>query len=471
MKAFLRRIIISLCLMVGTNISYASDWTPLNYKIGSILDQVEYGNNLLLISFTGISYDTTTNNYDNYNYSIYSFDGINMTKVSEFYASFTNSPDMNIEVFENNIFIGGNFESINGDTSIHYIVNFGNNTFNKVGCGLSKIDNGGVYDFEVFGGVLLVAGRYRISNVDYQSTYKCDFLTQYSANGWEKFSSSEFSYWCYVTCVITDIQIMNSEIIVLGEFDEIDYATVQNCAKYSNGVWLSMDLNTNPWVSPDLGVNILNGNPWYIKSDDGGGTTYIPNLEMWNGSIWDSINIDYSDHYVTGAISFNNQLFIASQQYNDTTTFFNIGVIDINNGKVISDFGYYYNSPGDPFYPEKFFIYKSKLYATSYYSESDIPSLAVYYLSNSNTTSINTIDPKTNGFEIYPNPASQTISFDGIKGDIESMQVINLMGSVVLEFPQSHGQYLNIETLPNGKYLLKIQQGDNILTRLFVKKD
>jgi hypothetical protein len=246
MKSFLKYFAISVLLMTCNIISYASDWTPLEYKIGEVLDQAEYGDDLLLISLTGYNYNPITLD-DYFTYSINSFDGVNMTKLTDFHATSTLTPKINIEVFENKIFIGGAFESINGDTALRYIASFENNVFNKLGCGLSKVDNGAVHDLEVFEGVLLMAGRYRISNVNYASAYKCDFLTKYSANGWEKFSSSEFSFWCYLTCAITDIKIMNSEIIVLGEFDQIDNSLVGQCAKYSNGIWLPMDLNANPY--------------------------------------------------------------------------------------------------------------------------------------------------------------------------------------------------------------------------------
>jgi hypothetical protein len=219
-----------------------------------------------------------------------------------------------------------------------------------------------------------------------------------------------------------------------------------------------------------VGINDLNGNPCYIN-----GYNHDPYLQIWNGLSWNSTDIDYLNHYITGTISFNNQLFIASQGHTSASSqpLFSIGIVDINNGKVIPDFEYYYNSAGDVFYPENFFFYKSKLYATSFYSQSDLPSIAVYNSSNSNTTSINTgpNSSKKEGFEIYPNPGSKMIYLDGITGDIESMQVISLMGNIVLESAKAQDQCLNIESLPNGKYFLKIQQGGNILTRPFEKRD
>lgn len=63
--------------------------------------------------------------------------------------------------------------------------------------------------------------------------------------------------------------------------------------------------------------------------------------------------------------------------------------------------------------------------------------------------------------QLYPNPSSHVITLQGLT-DEASYQVINVLGEVVLQGTASNGQPINVETLTNGLYFLRLSDSNTI---------
>lgn len=78
-------------------------------------------------------------------------------------------------------------------------------------------------------------------------------------------------------------------------------------------------------------------------------------------------------------------------------------------------------------------------------------------------------ETSTSDFAIYPNPASEKIRLQSKLTPISSVDIYSVIGQKVisLNFSDSTSEEINIETLPSGVYILKIN--NNTTKRLIVK--
>ena len=70
-------------------------------------------------------------------------------------------------------------------------------------------------------------------------------------------------------------------------------------------------------------------------------------------------------------------------------------------------------------------------------------------------------------FDIYPNPTSDYLNISNIHTDFK-VQVYSLLGSKLLEY--SNATRINVESLNNGVYLIKIINQNRTYSKVFIKK-
>lgn len=74
------------------------------------------------------------------------------------------------------------------------------------------------------------------------------------------------------------------------------------------------------------------------------------------------------------------------------------------------------------------------------------------------------------GFVMYPNPANDFLSIETTK-PINSCNIYNIDGSLVCKIEKcSEKMEINVENLPSGTYIIKIDSGGLTQNRVFVKK-
>ena len=74
------------------------------------------------------------------------------------------------------------------------------------------------------------------------------------------------------------------------------------------------------------------------------------------------------------------------------------------------------------------------------------------------TISIDEVAPEIS-FNIYPNPASQSIMLDIFKGRYlqNKVEIYNQTGKLIMQIPNAQHNYpIDINTLPSGVYFLKL---------------
>ena len=77
---------------------------------------------------------------------------------------------------------------------------------------------------------------------------------------------------------------------------------------------------------------------------------------------------------------------------------------------------------------------------------------------------------KMNDIHLYPNPATSTIKIEGINGTYQ-LELFNMIGSLCkhtsIQGPTSE---IDISDLPNGVYLISIENEVNRYTKRWIKK-
>src|SRR5690606_30568561 len=79
-----------------------------------------------------------------------------------------------------------------------------------------------------------------------------------------------------------------------------------------------------------------------------------------------------------------------------------------------------------------------------------------------------TEDLKLQKLSIHPNPVQDILNISGLENNAE-IQVINSLGQMVMKQKLNSNQ-LNVNALPQGAYIITIQDGKNATAHKFIKK-
>jgi hypothetical protein len=74
------------------------------------------------------------------------------------------------------------------------------------------------------------------------------------------------------------------------------------------------------------------------------------------------------------------------------------------------------------------------------------------------------------GIEIYPNPAIDRLFIDNYTTqEIKQIQIFDISGKIVLQ-TEFTGEYIDIQSLQKGVYVLKIQVGEQWVTHKLMRE-
>jgi hypothetical protein len=86
-----------------------------------------------------------------------------------------------------------------------------------------------------------------------------------------------------------------------------------------------------------------------------------------------------------------------------------------------------------------------------------------------NRTILNVEEQSLEALSIYPNPTSGVLNLKTSKNqDVQRVQCFNIQGNLL--FTSKNSDVINVSALANGMYLLKIEVGDVVVVRKFVKE-
>ena len=78
-------------------------------------------------------------------------------------------------------------------------------------------------------------------------------------------------------------------------------------------------------------------------------------------------------------------------------------------------------------------------------------------------------DNEVNNIAVYPNPITDNLSVNGIEG-YANLTLTDISGKVVMETKVLGNQPVNVQSLPDGIYIVRIENGQNIIQKKIIKK-
>jgi hypothetical protein len=84
-----------------------------------------------------------------------------------------------------------------------------------------------------------------------------------------------------------------------------------------------------------------------------------------------------------------------------------------------------------------------------------------------NTTGLEDVENEIS-WTIYPNPTTDQLTLEGIIGEIESIQIVDLTGKVIST--EAENSTIDVSTLPNGMYALRVIRDHKVEQKRFVKQ-
>ncbi|HEY2727737.1 MAG TPA: T9SS type A sorting domain-containing protein, partial [Parafilimonas sp.] len=83
----------------------------------------------------------------------------------------------------------------------------------------------------------------------------------------------------------------------------------------------------------------------------------------------------------------------------------------------------------------------------------------------------NVIAVTEDAIKISPNPATNSLHIEGLSSSKTKLTVVDFTGNIKLQTVVNNNSYnLNIASLTTGNYLLKIESGNDVITKKFVKE-
>lgn len=405
-----------------------------------------------------------------YGYAVYSFDGNQMNKEFTFTADWPNgSPWLKCMAFyKDELYIGGMFDRINGDTSIKALAVWDGKSLSKVGSGLKESPNFNVSCINVYHDTLIIGGQFCL---DQTSNDYRDWRTIAGFDG-KKFHNfgnyALFDRDCAVISEVKAIHIYKEKLTITGQFDKV--------------------LNLENWYE-DLTGNILQWDKdhWVDLKHELTHQTFNPQLFSDNaGLYYASSHYDFSGN---SAISFFDKL-----PENTTNWTLNIfptvkgDVSDIQEHKGKFYLIGYYNYTSDGF-TGNLLSFNSQTnswqseptnaidYFVSYLEARLIKYNNHFFVSGGfinedpyATSSLIVLNEAPSGFEVeeratfavHPNPSEGIIHIKNAFSQNLSVEVYSITGEKVYDSDQIK-DHVDLRSLPEGIYFLKMK--DDLLNQ------
>ncbi|WP_339659933.1 T9SS type A sorting domain-containing protein [uncultured Polaribacter sp.] len=204
--------------------------------------------------------------------------------------------------------------------------------------------------------------------------------------------------------------------------------------------------NGTAWVDADKTVYTYDANNRLIVEDG----------QTWDGTNWVS---EYKNEYTYDGNG-NTVTGIESYLEDDVFTAQPMETFTFDTSQLMANFAHPFRDKTglDVIFPSYLFVNKILSRSSDSYR-----TIYNYNESTANLNAFSLVD-----FAVYPNPTNAFLTIDDSNFTLKTVEVFNLLGKKILISTKNQ---LNVETLVNGIYLLKVQDDKgNISIKRFVKK-
>lgn len=361
---------------------------------------------------------------------------------------------MTFQVYNNQLYTGGNFNSIGGKTT-NKIARWNGIQWDSVGKGLDaqgnleKITSMAVYKNELY-----VAGLFR--QVDGVTGY--NHIAVWNGTSWRKIGGL-FGSLPEVYCMA----VYKNELYVGGLFSQAGFTPANFIARWDGQQWRRVGRGTN-YIVQAMVVDTVRDLLYVAGGFDHVNDTLKCKVAQWDGTNWTAVGSDtiFSSNVLTLEM-YHGYLYAAgnASKFDQKETI--LARWDGVTWEPIPGFD-------GPIGCLK--TYNDELYIGGGFTKinnDSIPYLAKYYSADSVLIGIENNKTKNNKLEVYPNPVENSLN---IKSDLifEKYLIYSIEGKLVLEIKKPVSNKIEITRLSKGEYILKaIAESDKEYTARFRK--
>jgi hypothetical protein len=377
-------------------------------------------------------------------------------------------------IFENELYVGGNFTSIGGIVA-HGIARWNGSVWNTVGLG-NLIQNDCVKDIIVYNSNLYFTAdklykwdgtsiqEFTYSNSS-QNIVPVSGRDLHVFNGELYISSGSSTLLKYNGSSFTQVAINSSavgQIRCVDDFNNTLYiGTTEGLFKNQNGNWI--DCNGITTVTPEVyDIETYNNELYVLGYFSSIGGLTVNNLAKYNGSVWTNISLPQGNYPVTYPLSgytigtnhlktMNNELYIAHTFTSNQQTFFPSPLTKFNGNQWIQ-IAENYNSGGGCS-----IFYNNELYCGGRFFGVFSNVQVIEHLAKlQNTSSLS--ETNYSNFQLNPNPTENSVTIKSEQMKNESFIICDQLGrSVITGKLDGISTEVNLSTLSKGIYTIKIE--------------
>jgi len=180
-----------------------------------------------------------------------------------------------LAVSGSNVYAGGDFMTVDGDTNASFVVQWDGASWSALGPGL----NGDVYALAVSGATLYAAGEFNYTG-DY--SVGLNYIAQWNGHAWSALDTGmNFG-------AVAALAVSGSTLYAGGAFTTAGGAAAQHIAQWNGAKWSALGAGINGYVS----ALALSGGTLYAGgSFTASGTIAATNIAQWNGSGWSALGM------------------------------------------------------------------------------------------------------------------------------------------------------------------------------------
>jgi hypothetical protein len=379
-------------------------------------------------------------------------------------------------IFENELYVGGNFTSIGGIVA-HGIARWNGSVWNSVGLG-NLIQNDCVKDIIVYNSNLYFTADklYKWDGTSIQEfTYlnsAQNLVTVYGRdlhvfNGELYISSGSSELLKYNGSSFTQVDL-NSSSVTVGSLRCVDdynntlyIGTTKGLFKNQNGNWI--DCNGITTSTPEVyDIETYNNELYVLGYFSSIGGLTVNNLAKYNGSVWTNISLPQGNYPVTYPLSgytigtnhlktMNNELYIAHTFTSNQQTFFPSPLTKYNGNQWIQIADNHNSGGGCSIF------YNNELYCGGrFFGVFSNVQVIEHFAKLQNNSGLS--ESHYSNFQLNPNPTSNSVTINSEKMKNESFIIYDQLGRTVITGKLNGvSSEVNLSALSKGIYTLKIE--------------
>lgn len=284
---FFQNLLITFTVLLNLGTINSQTWAPLasGFVNGiGVASVIVYNGELIAGgNFTNSGF-TSVNRIAKWNGSSWSALGSGVSGAQNFVQA--------LEVFNGQLWVGGNFLTAGGQTA-NYVCRWNGSSWLP----LPISPSAGVYDFQIYGGELVMCGNFEYIGGG------VNYIAKWNGSSWSTLGSGMNQAGVYA------LTVYNGELIAGGNFSSAGGVPVNNIARWNGSSWSALGQGVSGGALNVLALGVYNGELYAGGDFTSAGGVGASRVARWNGSSWSPLGSGVNSNALVFYV-LNNELVV-----------------------------------------------------------------------------------------------------------------------------------------------------------------